>query len=653
MLVGMKIAHVILSFGLSALAATGTAWAAEVGSSDSAKADPGAWSIRTYWLGNESQWGRGKELNIPWTFFSPKLNPKATHSEIESSIRVYSNFIRPEMEKIGVPVPEGTLIFPDRWAGLAAVRTTNEAHLYWEQMAQEAAFKTPALIQCEFDLIEVETAQASPVLDRLLKQSDHSPILAELTATSSSGYSHRLKSMTWIAKSGERVNTESMVRSQFTNGNHTTTERGLEPDQDVPGSGLQVEMEPVLSPDRQTIAVNLRMNHASNQSRIKTLDRDSVGKITVEDRFRTEIQTAMTLIDGRSRMVGTWKSGTPGWRTMAFLTTSVVLVQPNVVNLVEPWLREHGEAVLPTPPDLAKGAAGSIPAGMSLRRYQVPPDFLSMGTSPAGEASSDPFASTNANASQINKYRPAKEVLESMGISLPEGSHAKLIRPTSVLEVVTTDASHDLIHIYTSGDCGRSPLCIDLALRIVEADASLIRDWTSKAKSAKEHQAAWEALKNQGTSVGDYFITTKSGQRVSLDSGIQHHSSSGAPADEDDPDNAAKNDTEMTTHTVGLFWEFDPVVGADGQTLDLNMVIEFDTAPPTEEIHGDQQIVRFFEEALLTSLTTISGQTHLIGAWTPEKLPNRGKRNVMHAAFLEARAMDIETEHLGPIDEDE
>ena len=649
----MKIAHVILSLGLSTLAATGTVWATEAGPSHSTNEDPGAWSIRTYQLGNESQWGRGKELNIPWSFSSPKLNPRATHSEIVKSIRAYTKLIRPEMEKIGVPVPEGTLIFPDRRAGLAAVRTTHEAHMYWEQMAQEAAFKTPALIQYQFDLIEVETALASPMLGRLLKHSDHSPILAELTEPSSSRDSHRLKSMTWIAKSGERVNTESMVRSHVANGNQITTERGLEPDQDVPGSGLQIEMESVLSPDRQTIAVNLRMNHASNQSRIKTLDRAPDGIITVEDRFRTEIQTATTLIDGRSRMVGTWKSETPGWRTMAFLTASVVLVQPNVVNLVGPWLREHGEAVLPTPPDPAKGDAGSIPAGMSLRRYQVPPDFLSMGTSPAGQASSDPFASTNANASQTIKYRTAKEVLESMGIPLPEGSHARFIRPTSVLEVVTTDASHDLIHIYTSGDCGRSPLCIDLALRIVEADASLIRDWTSKAKSTKEHQAAWEALKNQGTSVGDYFITTKSGQRVSLDSGFQHHSSSGAPADEDDPDNAAKNDTEMTTHTVGLFWELDPVVGADGQTLDLNMVIEFDTAPPTEEIHGDQQIVRFFEEALLTSLTTISGQTHLIAAWTPEELPNHEKRNVMHAAFLEARAMDIETEHLGPIDEAE
>ena len=654
MLVGMKIACVILSFGFLILASAGMTVAAESRARNAPPDDPRAWSIRTYWLGYPYSWTLKERygLDLEWSTSAESLNPKANPQEIRDLIRDHTETIRLAILKIGVPTPEGSLFIADRRAGLIAVRTTNDAHSFWEAMEEEAVAETPAIIRSQWDLFEIEDGLASNLLEKSQSLANHASIIHDLEKLAPQEKVDRTKSQSWISKSGQRTATESVGRSHLPGAQRARKEEGHFLVQGAPGSGLQMEVDQVLGEDRQTIDVNLHFNDASGVSHPRILrPHDSgsgPGVVVVENRFRTEVQTAMTLHDGEPRMVATWESETPGWRTMAFLTTDVILVRPDALpSPIEPWLKQHGDAVLPTPPPQNAPNSSSIPKGMSLRRYRLPHDFLSMGGGGGADepnVSSDPFASTSR---PITRFHTAKEILESQGIPFPEGSSATFFRQSGILEVVNTQESLDLIDTFTSSMLYHPPRCIDLALRIIEANASEVREWSQKAGAASAGPSAYEALKREGRTVGEYFITTKSGRIVRLDSGFQYHLAESSRTEDEEDGN-----TTVTTETVGMTWEIDPIIGADGYTLDLNLSIEFDTAPPVEESVGDQKIVRFFEETLLTAIATVDGQNRLIGTWTPETPPGTEKRNVMHAIFLEAHVTTIVWD-IGPIDEDE
>lgn len=215
---------------------------------------------------------------------------------------------------------------------------------------------------------------------------------------------------------------------------------------------------------------------------------------------------------------------------------------------------------------------------------------------------------------------------------------------------MNTPKSLSLIDDLMSSMTYNPPGCFDVAFRIVEADASLVREWSmvrewsTNALTSEGHHAVWEALMGDGRIVGQCFITTKSGQRVSLTSGLQY------PVDfEGSEDSNAQSPIE----TVGMEFELEPMLGPDGITFDADLSIGFDTSPPTLEFTGNKKRMRFFEETLLTSVVTLRGQNHLIGTWTPETSPSAEKRDVMHAAFLEVHATTIGGAGPGPIDEDE
>ena len=101
----------------------------------------------------------------------------------------------------------------------------------------------------------------------------------------------------------------------------------------------------------------------------------------------------------------------------------------------------------------------------------------------------------------------------------------------------------------------------------------------------------------------------------------------------------------------GTFWEIDPVIGNDGMTLDLNTLLSFDTARPTERFEvptskeGTRRIhaptVDFHEAEISSALTTRSGMKRLIGLWKPKGTPELEKADVLQAAFIEARIVEV------------
>jgi len=96
---------------------------------------------------------------------------------------------------------------------------------------------------------------------------------------------------------------------------------------------------------------------------------------------------------------------------------------------------------------MAGGQAGAL----STRTFRAPPDFLTRGSAPGGEAgadggTADPFATPEGSAAPTITKRPtAKQVLESYGITFGEGASASFDRASSRLIVRNTFDQLDLV----------------------------------------------------------------------------------------------------------------------------------------------------------------------------------------------------------------
>jgi Mg-chelatase subunit ChlD len=92
--------------------------------------------------------------------------------------------------------------------------------------------------------------------------------------------------------------------------------------------------------------------------------------------------------------------------------------------------------------------------GLVTSVYQVPPTFLAatVNGSPVDDPFADPFASPSANSASGPGARPtAKRILESAGISFPEGTSAIYNAETSQLIVRNTKDQSELVEAYIEG----------------------------------------------------------------------------------------------------------------------------------------------------------------------------------------------------------
>jgi general secretion pathway protein D len=93
---------------------------------------------------------------------------------------------------------------------------------------------------------------------------------------------------------------------------------------------------------------------------------------------------------------------------------------------------------------------------MYTRTYRVPPDFLVSGGADfdAAAAPADPFAAggeTPKSGAGLVARKTAKQILESQGITFPEGASASYNPATSQLVVRNTQPNLDLVEAFDSG----------------------------------------------------------------------------------------------------------------------------------------------------------------------------------------------------------
>ena len=99
------------------------------------------------------------------------------------------------------------------------------------------------------------------------------------------------------------------------------------------------------------------------------------------------------------------------------------------------------------------------------------------------------------------------------------------------------------------------------------------------------------------------------------------------------------------TRCVGTRLEVDPVIGPDGQRVDVNLIVEHHFAPPgerrmfvgqtTEQGRLEMPGVDFHSAKLSTAITLLDGRTQLLGVWRPEGRPEFAA-DILRVAFLRA-----------------
>jgi hypothetical protein len=446
-----------------------------------------------------------------------------------------------------------------------------------------------------------------------------------------------------------------------------------------------------VSSDGRTIDVHFSLNHQHKPgiARWESLTDGTAEKVEVKwtDRPLAEVTTSLSLIDGDTRLVGVWaldgemNPARLGLVRAAFFQANLVALLPLEDSRVEQLLKMRGEAVSPTPKAVFPVADPNLPPGMAVRRFRIPPDFLSLGSTPADSAA-DPFASgAAAGEPQFIRSMGVEEILRSQGIPFPPGSSANLLSATSELVVRNTPENIDLVEEFVQTAIGETPKLVVLSLHIAQADAGLIRKLERETRRLPDHVSAWRSIEEavaQGSAkvLRSALITTKSGQQSGYESIIQFvtntgvsYSNSNSSADTAEskkeagaPSAVAKasvvsqsGNSWLTTsgeiQKVGFDFEIEPTVGADSKTIDLNLASTYDFAPPTQSVstepvpEGTRRIaapsVEFHESEVKLSTTLLSGSTRMISVWKPSGTPELDG-DVLQALFIRADIVPVE-----------
>jgi hypothetical protein len=159
---------------------------------------------------------------------------------------------------------------------------------------------------------------------------------------------------------------------------------------------------------------------------------------------------------------------------------------------------------------------------MHTRTFKVPPDFLSIGI-PDPDAPADPFAAPQPAPDPSNTKIPwqsARQILESAGITFPEGASALFNPTTSQLTVTNNQPNLDLVESFVDSVCDHHPGSIVFALTVIEGPGDLIRQISTRATHtsnvATELTSLLDQAKQSGSKihvVADAFIEGTPGQR--------------------------------------------------------------------------------------------------------------------------------------------
>ncbi len=619
-----------------------------------------AWSVRSYQFppnGLDVPWEDGQRLKL-----MDKPSVGAVDEEIEEYIQTSSSILAPVLSLNVGPFPKGSLMVADLEHGELAVRTAESMHALMELFEDNANRDSmPRVITCTLDVVEVDEAVASVIVNRALGSGDHRSILQDLDERAAAG------EVKWVAT--KRLDCESGQRAPIQSGGRTLSPQAVWIHADgtlaqtltETAGEIEVEFDPLLSATGETVYLRCELQIASPSGGGRELEVIKGGRqvlaIPVEDRHFAELTTDVTIPNGGSRLAGMWDAAQEGRRQLAFISANAFTPQLAEVGQAEQWLRAHGDQVEPLPSKTVYPPAPddevpwSIPEGMLGHVFNLEPgSFIVMQDNAPflkrDGVSADPFASDKV----ITRGMSPHHLLELAGIPFPKGAGAIFDPVKSTLVVVNHPEAIEQVRTLLEADLGQREKWITLVLRVVEANAQEMRRWSRKVRQSEGHQEMYEALMTgDHRMVTEAYVGSKVGQRVRLKAGLRHPVWKDAVAQEAPsvPDEEVVSTERLHRlgaveyRTVGLEWEMDTSISEENGTVGIRMALDFDTAPPIERKTGSVVSTQFFEESLQTTLQMLDGENRLIGVWTPATPNGEERSDVLHAVFLEVRVVDL------------
>lgn len=251
-------------------------------------------------------------------------------------------------------------------------------------------------------------------------------------------------------------------------------------------------------------------------------------------------------------------------------------------------------------------------------------------------------------------------------IVFPEGSLVTYNKQTSTLTVVNEPAMVDLVETFIDTMQYHYPVLLRFHLHVVEVGSSVMEKVMQQSLGVTDHQVAWETLQTEikdgrGRLLESAAMETKSGQRGAVESGRNYawaKTKGNVPEGKPDKEavamvgeGAAELVATVERELLGLRWEIDPVLGADGDTIDLNLSVRRHSREPTERFEApvaqegvlsvDAPAVDFHPLELATGFTTQDGMWRMIGTWQPMGPDGKLNPEVMQAVFVRAVVLQV------------
>jgi hypothetical protein len=241
------------------------------------------------------------------------------------------------------------------------------------------------------------------------------------------------------------------------------------------------------------------------------------------------------------------------------------------------------------------------------------------------------------------KSKTAKQVFEEAGIQFPEGASVSYGSATSQMVVRNTPENLERIESFLESIFYYPPTSITFTTHVLQGPGPLLRRLTAQAASKSDHRAELDELLaavKAGTvqHLNTAHIETKSGTRATAEQVTQHQAITEVSVNE-------KGEPFFTQEMrrVGLLLELEPLVLADGDTVELNIAPEFHTAAPLEHREHviDTQgrklefpLTDYHAAKVVTAITMPDGTARLLSLYKPTGRPEFEKEDILQAIFI-------------------
>ncbi|MCB1088426.1 MAG: hypothetical protein KDM63_15365, partial [Verrucomicrobiae bacterium] len=241
--------------------------------------------------------------------------------------------------------------------------------------------------------------------------------------------------------------------------------------------------------------------------------------------------------------------------------------------------------------------------------------------------------------------KSAQDVLESYGVSFPEGTSADIDRVRGVLVVTHTVKVFERIDEIIESILGGPQKQVFFELRILEMsreEAERVEELTKPDfKHDKAFQAAMELVETgKARIIAATSVIGRFGQRSKSETGEEVMTVEGFDWNE----TTGLLVPRFSARQCGLKLELDPVISGDDLSIDLSCALEYHYRAPVSDVmkislgSGKEQefaIHRFFVDRVASQQTFLTGSTLLLGRFTDRSPEDPSAKTLLdRLAFL-------------------